>query len=65
MLLTTANPREGTFFTMADAQTWDAAKQCRALNRLLFAKIVSRLRGFLETYGDLISPSRSFQLKYA
>jgi hypothetical protein len=49
---------------MADAQTWDAAKQCRILDRLLFAKVVSRLRGFLETYEDLIFSSRTFQLKY-
>ena len=39
MLLTIAEPGEGTFFTMADAQTWDAAKQCRILDRLPFAKI--------------------------
>jgi uncharacterized delta-60 repeat protein len=37
-LLTTAEAREGTFFPMADAQTWDAAKQCRVLDRLLFAQ---------------------------
>ena len=64
ILLTTANPRKGTFFTVADAQRWDAAKQCPILDRLQFAKIVSRLRGFPETYGDLMSPSRGFQLKY-
>ncbi len=39
MLLTIAESGEGTFFTMADAQTWDAAKQCRILDRLPFAKI--------------------------
>jgi hypothetical protein len=37
--LTTAEPREGTFLTMADAQRRDAAKQCRILDRPLSAKL--------------------------
>ena len=37
ILQTTADAREGTFFTMAEAQTRDAGKQRRILDRLLFA----------------------------